>query len=298
MSQGTTSEVWTIGRLLQWTTGWLQQHQVDQPRLSAELLIAHALHCRKIELYTRFDVAATPDQLAAMRELVRRAAEHMPIAYLIGRKEFYSLEFEVTPAVLIPETETLVQKVIDLCRAAARPMRILDLGTGSGCIAVGIARYVPTAALVAADISPDAIEVARRNADRHGVADRIRFCTADWLDLPHDAVPPDGFDIIVSNPPYIAEADIPSLPRNVREYEPRHALTAPGSDGLVFYRRLAAECGRHLRHGGDILVEIGHNQHATVREILSGNDALDYVGTYRDPADPHDRVVHVRRRSE
>ncbi|MGB9625272.1 MAG: N5-glutamine methyltransferase family protein, partial [Phycisphaerae bacterium] len=160
MAEGTSSETWTIGRLLQWTTGWLTRHEVDQPRLSAELLIAHAFGCRKIELYTRFDGVATPEQLAAMRELVRKAAEHEPIAYLIGQKEFFSLAFEVTPAVLIPrpETETLVQKTIDLCRSHPEaPGRILDLGTGSGCIAISVAKYVPGAVVTATDISSEAI---------------------------------------------------------------------------------------------------------------------------------------------
>jgi len=297
MAEGTSNESWTIGRLLQWTTGWLTRHEVDQPRLSAELLIAHAFGCRKIDLYTRFDVAAAPEQLATMRELVRKAAEHEPIAYLIGHKEFFSLAFEVTPAVLIPrpETETLVQKTIDLCRGRPEaPGEILDLGTGSGCIAVSVAKYVPGVVVTATDISPEAIEVARRNAERHGVADRIRLWTADWLDLPPEALPPGGFDIIVSNPPYIPESRVDTLDRNVREYEPRIALTAPGSDGLVFYRRLANECEGKLRPGGSVLVEVGHDQHEAVVEIFTATGRFTHAGTYRDPSDPHDRVVHVR----
>jgi release factor glutamine methyltransferase len=297
MAEGTSSEVWTIGRLLQWTTGWLTRHEVDQPRLSAELLIAHAFGCRKIELYTRFDVAAGPEQLATIRELVRQAAEHVPIPYLIGRKEFFSLEFEVTPAVLIPrpETETLVQKTIDLCRADPEtPMNVADLGTGSGCIAVSVARYVPSAVVTASDISPEAIAVARRNAERHAVTGRVRFYVADWLNLPPDAIPPGGFDVIVSNPPYIPASDVDRLDRNVRDYEPRTALTALGSDGLVFYRRLAAESEGRLRPGGSILVEIGHDQHEAVLAIFASATRFTHAGTYRDPTDPHNRVVHVR----
>lgn len=297
MAEDPSSEAWTIGRLLQWTTGWLARHEVPQPRLAAELLIAHAFGCKKIELYTRFEVAANPDQLATIRELVTKAAEHTPIAYLIGHREFFSLDFEVTPAVLIPrpETETLVQKTIDLCRAGpGSPMKILDLGTGSGCIAVSVAKYVPSAALAASDISPEAIEVARRNAAKHGVTERIRFCAADWLDLPADAIPPGGFDALVSNPPYIPEAEIEHLDRNVRDYEPRISLTVPGSDGLVFYRRLANDYQGKLRPGGSILVEIGHDQLEAVLAILVSAGQLTHAGTYRDPSDPHNRVIHVR----
>ncbi len=296
MAQDTTQETWTIGRLLQWTTGWLTRHGIDQPRLAAELLIAHAFGCRKIELYTRFDVAASPDQLAALRALVQKAAEHAPVACLIGRKEFYSLEFEVTPDVLIPrpETETLVQKTIDLCRARPdTPARILDLGTGSGCIAISIARYVPTAAVTAADISAAAIDVARRNAERHGLAARIRFCMADWLDLAAEDVPPGGFDLIVSNPPYIAAAECDTLPRNVRDYEPRIALDG-GADGLAFYRRLATGYEGRLRYGGEILVEVGAGQRDAVVGIFTAQGRFVHAGTYRDPTDPHDRVIHLR----
>ncbi|MBN1491088.1 MAG: peptide chain release factor N(5)-glutamine methyltransferase [Phycisphaerae bacterium] len=298
MSQETANEAWTIGRLLRWTTGWFEQHGVDAPRLSAELLLAHTFGCKKIELYTRFEHVANPEQLTTMRELVRKAAEHMPVAYLIGRKEFFSLEFEVSPAVLIPrpETETLVQRVIDLCRARPdEPLAILDLGTGSGCIAVAIAKYVPTADLVASDASAEAVEIARHNAERHGVAERIAFCVADGLALEAAVVPLGGFDVIASNPPYIAEADFDALPRNVRDYEPRASLTLPGSDGLAFYRRLAAECGGCLKPDGSILVEIGHDQSQSVPAIFAETRHFTHVGTYRDPTDPHDRVVHFQR---
>ena len=285
MGQATSSDAWTIGRLLHWTTGWLAQHGVDQPRLSAELLIARAMDCKKIELYTRFEVVAAPERLATLRELVRQAAEHAPIAYLVGRKEFYSLDFEVTPA---------VQKTIELCRSAPdAARRILDLGTGSGCVAISIARYVPAAELTAIDASAEAVEVARRNAERHGLTGRIRFAVSDWLNLDAEWIPPGGFDVIVSNPPYIAEREYADLPRNVREYEPRIAL-AGGDDGLTFYRRLASECPGRLRPGGSILVEIGAGQHEAVRAIFDAAKAFTHVGTYRDPADPHDRVIHVR----
>jgi release factor glutamine methyltransferase len=299
MAQETAGDVWTVSRLLKWTTGWLQQHEVDSPRLSAELLLAHALQCRKIELYTRFEAVPGADVLAAFREFVKKAADHVPIAYLIARKEFFSIEFEVTPAVLIPrpETETLVQKAIDLCRADKdRPMSILDLGTGSGCIAISIARYVPTASLTASDVSEEAIAVASRNAERSGVAERIRFVVADGLALPADAVPEGGFDMIVSNPPYIAEPQFEQLDRNVREHEPRISLCG-GPDGLDFYRLLATQAEAKLKPGGSILVEIGAGQRDDVVKVFGSDDRFIHRGTYRDPADPHDRVVHVQGRA-
>lgn len=293
MPQDTAGEAWTIARLLQWTTGWLRQHKVDSPRLSAELLLAHALKCRKIELYTRFEAVPGADVLATFRELVRKAAEHVPIAYLIAHKEFFSIDLEVASAVLIPrpETETLVQKVIDLCRADPdNPKRILDVGTGSGCIAIAIARYVPSADVTAVDISEEALAIARRNAERQGLADRIAFVRADWLAIDPAAAPPASFDLIVSNPPYIAAADYDALPRSVREYEPRLALFG-GTDGLDFYRRLSAGSPALLRGAGMVLVEIGAGRRDAVVKLFEASGRFIHRGTYRDPADPHDRVV-------
>jgi len=257
------------------------------------------MQCRKIELYTRFETVPSPEQLTALREMVKKAAEHYPIAYLIGRKEFFSIEFEVTPAVLIPrpETETLVQKTIELCRNEPdSPKRILDLCTGSGCIAVAIAKYVPNAVLFASDVSPDALAVARRNAERAGLAERITWFEAAGLNLPAGSVEVNSFDILVSNPPYIAESEYEQLPRNVRDYEPRLALAA-GMDGLDFYRRIANESARWLRDGGAVLVEIGANQSHEAIKLFESSGRFIHQGTFRDPTDPHDRVVYVRSRA-
>jgi release factor glutamine methyltransferase len=297
MAEGVSDDVWTVGRLLKWTTSWLARHEVPSPRLSSELVIAHALACRKIDLYLRFEYEPIEAELAAIRSLVRRAAAHEPIAYVVGHKEFYSLDFEVTPDVLIPrpETETLVQQAVELCRAASdATVTVLDVGTGSGCVAISIAKYAPNAVVTASDVSDAALAIARRNAERHGVGGAISFAAADCVGFAPGVAPAGGFDLLVSNPPYVAEAEYEALDRAVREYEPRISL-AGGADGLAFYRRLAAEAGAVVRGGGAMLLEIGAGQRDAVVEILTRGGEFRHAGTYRDPSDPHDRVVHVVR---
>jgi len=296
---GTSEEqtVWTVGKLLSWTTQWFQQRQVEGGRLAAELLLARAMNCRKIDLYTRYDTQPTDEQRAAFRELVQKAGEHTPIAYLLGSREFFSLEFQVTPAVLIPrpETEALAQCMIDLCRSApGRQWRILDLGTGSGCVAVAVAKYAANAILVASDVSADALAVAQANIERHGLGDRIRTILADGLALPPDCIPEGGFDAVVSNPPYISEPVYKGLPPNIRDHEPRVALVPPGSDGLEMYRRFASEAPKVLAFQGRLLAEIGHDQLTAVREIFAAAGRWIFIGTHRDKSDPYERVVELQ----
>ncbi len=287
------TDAWTIGRLLRWTTDHLSRAGVDGPRLSAELLLAHALGCAKIELYTRFDEEPENKQRAAFRDLVQRAADHQPIAYLVGYKEFYSLDFEVTPDVLVPrpETEALVERAIAWCRAAALPeVHLLDMGTGSGCIAIAVLSQVPQVRAVGSDLSAAALVVAERNARRHNVVDRLTLVEADRLALPDRCIPAGGFDLIVSNPPYVAEGDLDILPRNVRDYEPHVALSA-GTDGLTFYATLHDVGPSMLKPGGAVLVEICVGQGEAVRQVMEAGGAFKHAGTWRDPADPHDRVM-------
>lgn len=291
--------VWSIGRLLSWTTEYLGRAGLEEPRLCTELLLAHALGCRKIELYTRFEQIPEDGRRAAFRDLVRRAAAHEPIAYLVGHKEFYSLDFEVSPAVLIPrpETELLVDKVVEHCRGLGdRPVRLLDLGTGSGCIAVAILSRVPQATAVASDVSPEALAVARRNAERHGLGGRVTFIEADGLRLPADIRNGDGrdggdgFEVLVSNPPYVAEREWSSLPPEVREYEPRTAL-AGGEDGLAFYRWIAAEGHEVLARGGSVWLELGDGQRDAVVELFRVTGRYGVGGCWRDAGRSQDRVV-------
>ena len=288
-------EVWTVARLLAWTQEFLQRKGLESPRLCAEILLAHSMKCERLRLFTQHDTAPRATVRDVFRTLVQQAATGRPIAYLTGAKEFFSLTFEVSPDVLIPrpETETLVERTISLVRSAGDSRtRILDLGTGSGCIAVALARHLPVTAVAASDVSESALAVARGNADRHGVADRIDFRAGDLFE-PWQAQgeAPQMFDVIVTNPPYVADDD-PAVEAGVREFEPHEALFA-GADGLAVIRRILADAPRNLAPGGHLLMEIAYNQADAVRVLVS--DAVwERVTTYRDLAG-HERVLHVQR---
>ena len=247
---------------------------IERPRLEAEVLMAQALGVDRGRLAMM--LAATHAASAggpvvpvpaavAFRRMVRRRALREPLAYILGRREFWSLDFVVTPAVLTPrpETELLVESALKLLAAKSSP-RILDLGTGSGAIAVALAKEIPSAEIVATDISREALEVACANARRHGLEQRISFRAGDLF----DAVGPIAFDAIVSNPPYIREADIATLPRDVRDFEPLIALDG-GADGLDFYRRIAREAPGYLNPGGSVAVEIGADMGEDVARLFA-----------------------------
>ncbi len=281
----TTTSAWTIGKLLDWTRGHFDAKGVEDARLCAELLLAHALGCEKIHLYARFHEEPTAEQRTAFRELVKKAAEHYPIAYLIGRREFYSLDFDVTPAVLIPrpETEQIVELVLDRCKQidAAR-IDVLDLGTGSGCLAITLAKREPRIRVMATDVSAPALAVSQTNANKHGVTERVECIESDiFSSLNGQAA--SGFDFIVSNPPYVALRERETLPRNVRDYEPESALFA-GEDGLDFYRALAAPLGDYLRPGGHCFLEIGEDQTDEVTRLMTKDDRVASVAAHKDLA--------------
>ncbi|MEE8169997.1 MAG: peptide chain release factor N(5)-glutamine methyltransferase [Phycisphaerae bacterium] len=297
IAETTESPEWTVGRLLQWTQAHFDARGIDQPRLSAELRLAEALGCQKIDLYTRFDQVPPDDRRTCFRALLVRVAATEPIAYVLGRREFFSLMFHVTPDVLIPrpETETLVERGLAFCRAIDdEQVHVMDIGTGSGCIAVAMARFESRAAVVASDVSTAALAVAQANAERHDVRARILFVEADGPALPADAAPVGGFHLILSNPPYIAESAFDKLPGNVRDFEPRIALVA--GDGLAFYRLLAARGAALLRQGGRCAVEIGLGQADAVVEIFAAAAEFAHVGSYRDLAGMK-RVLAFERRS-
>lgn len=288
---------WTVGKVLAWTCAFLARHEVEEARLASEILLAHALDCRRIDLYTRFEEELTSQQRAVMRELVGRAAQHAPVAYLVGQKEFFSLTFSVTPAVLIPrpETETLVEQVIEHCRARAWAAPVLlELGTGSGCIAVAVLKHLPEARVVATDIDPAALEVARQNAERHGVASRLILIEADRLALPAGMCGVKEFDVVMSNPPYVAARELAALAPNVRDHEPRHALTDE-ADGLSFYVALAEETPKLLASGGAVFVEIAAGQAEAVIQLMHRPPHLSWRATIRDTVLGHERVLHFER---
>jgi release factor glutamine methyltransferase len=290
----TENDQWTIRRILEWTAGHLQRQGIETPRLDAEILLAHARGCQRIELYTRYDHVLTDDERRVMRELVQRRARREPVAYLVGHREFFSLDFQVTPDVLIPrpDTETLVLELLELAKPITSP-RILDVGTGSGCIAVTAAVNRPDAKLTATDVSTAALEVARTNATRHHVIERIRLLHGD-LFAPLNRDQP--FDVIASNPPYVADGEWETLAADVRLHEPRGALTA-GPDGLDVIRRLIAEAADFLVPGGHLLLEIDISQADAVEALLSAETAFNDVRLINDlTARP--RVAHGRRAFE
>ncbi len=282
-----TPESWTVARLLEWTTGRFKERGIDSPRLEAEILLACALGIRRIDLYVRHDQIVDDAGRARFRDMVRRRQEGCPTAHIVGKKEFYSLDFAVSPATLIPrpDTELLVDEALRQAKPLTDPL-IADIGTGTGCVAVALAHRLPKARIVAVDISPEALETARGNATRLGVADRVDFRLGDLL-APLAGLRP---DLIVSNPPYIPTNDIAGLDPGVRDHEPALALDG-GPDGLRVIERLAEQALSLLAPGGRLLVEIGAGQEEGARRVLTS--AGFTVESVRKDGVGHPRVVRA-----
>ncbi|MEI6325185.1 MAG: peptide chain release factor N(5)-glutamine methyltransferase [Gemmataceae bacterium] len=271
---------WTVARLLEWTTAHFASKKTDSPRLEAEILLAQAMGCKRIELYVRHEEIPGEEVRDRFRGLVRRRALGEPVAYLVGYKEFYSLSFRVSPAVLIPrpDTETLVDQALSELKSKAFPMpKLLDLGTGSGCLAIVLAKLIPTLAVTAVDLFQPALDLARLNAQTHKVGDRVQFLLGD-LFCP--LKPAESFDLIVSNPPYIPTADIATLESSVRDFEPKSALDG-GADGLDFYRRILQDASSRLNLGGSLMMEVGFDQAQSVLH-LARDRGFEQVATVPD----------------
>jgi len=286
---------WTIQKLLTWITEYLTKNGVDAPRLSAELLLSHVLGLTRIELYTQFNKAVDKTDLDALHGLVKRAGQHEPVAHLVGRTEFYSIELEVDAHCLIPrpETELLVQKAIEFLRTREGTQHVCDLCTGSGCIAVAIAKNFPAAEVTATDICDAALAVAARNVEKHGLSERVQLLCGDLFDplVPHLDVT--QWDLIVSNPPYVSAGEYEALEKNVKDYEPELALRA-GEDGLDVYRKIAGQIDRYLKDDGALLLEIGYAQGPAVRELLEATGLFAQITVEKD-ANNNDRVVTAKR---
>ena len=282
---------WTIQKLLNWVTEYLTGKGVHSPRLSAELLLCHVLGLTRIELYTQFDKPVPQRKLDTLRDLVRRAGLHEPVAYLTGRTEFYSIELDITADCLIPrpETELLVQRAIEFLRMRDGVQFVCDLCTGSGCIAVAIAKNFPDSRIIATDISAGALEVAARNVTKHGLNERIKLLQGDLFEPLVGQLDVTEFDMIVCNPPYVSSAEYETLAPNVKDYEPKSALLA-GTDGLDVYRRLIDRADSFLKPSAALVLEVGYAQGPAVRELLEQTEVFAEVRIEKDPND-NDRVV-------
>ncbi len=282
------TETWTIKRLLEWTTEYFGRHDSDSPRLEAEILLAAALGCERIQLYTRFAEVPEEPSLGNFRAWVKRRAAGEPVAYLVGHREFYSLKFKVDNNVLIPrpESEHIVVETIEFAKDFSNAaLQIADVGTGSGCLAVAVARHIPQAAIVAIDVSPSALAVAKENAKAHQVSDRIEFFESDVF----EKIPPRQFHLIISNPPYIGKDEVDTVEDSVLKYEPEIALFA-GNDGTAVIRRLLAAAPERLVDGGYLIFETSPIIVDRCLQLVDSQAGINHIKTIKDLAG-HRRVI-------
>jgi release factor glutamine methyltransferase len=274
----------------------LSSHHIEQTRLEAELLLAHVLGLRKEDLIIRRELELTDSQENKLQQLINRRCRKEPLAYIVGHREFWSLEFKVNQKVLIPrpETEGVIERLLSLVgdETGEKVTRILDVGTGSGILAIVAALEIPKAQVTAIDHSGDALEVARENALRHQVTEQVEFLELDFM---HDwnLRESDHYDFILSNPPYIPSKGLEQLMSDVRDYEPRLALDG-GPDGLVCYRRIITSAFPYLKPRGHLIFEIGDNQAAPVKQSLQVHGGFDEIKIIEDLSG-RDRVVSARR---
>jgi len=282
---------WTIGKVARWAADDFRARGITSPRLEAELLLSHVLGTDRIHVIADADRSLSASELESFREAIKRRRKGEPVAYIRGQKEFYGRVFRVDRRVLVPrpDTETLIDVALGRTRHCSLGARTLDVCTGSGCVAITLARERPTSTLCATDISADAIAVARDNALRLGAAHQIRWLVGDLC----DPLSPghDRYDLVVANPPYIPERDYESLPPDIKEFEPRVALLA-GEDGLSVIRRLVAEAPRYMLSGGVIALEVGAGQAAAVSALLGDAGFCDVA--VAKGYGGHERVVSAR----
>ena len=287
---------WTIIKLIRWATSYLKTHDIDSPRATGEILLAHALNVKRIDLYLNYDQPLVADELNTFKMLIKRRIRREPVAYILGTKEFWSMDLKITQDVLIPrpETECLVEVALKYLSQipSVQTQRILELGTGSGAIILALVSQQPRHLYFASDYFKKAAALASRNAARNDFAGRINFFVGDWL----TPLNPEksGFDMIVSNPPYIPSRVIDTLQPEIRCFEPHAALNGD-HDGLSCYRKIIGNAHIYLKPHGLLLLEIGHEQKDDILRIATAcdvyedfNHAEDYIG--------YDRVVWMRKR--
>jgi len=286
----------TLRSVLREAAETLSSNHIEQARLESEILLAHFLGLRKEDIIIYSDQELTDPQEEKFQQLVERRCRKEPLAYIVGHREFWSLEFKVNPKVLIPrpETEGVIERLLNLAgdETSEKVIRFLDVGTGSGILAIVAALEFPKARITAVDNSGDALEIARENALRHQVAERIEFLEMDLMrdwDLPKN----DLYDYILSNPPYIPSRELKQLMLDVRDYEPREALDG-GPDGLACYRCIVANAFPYLKPGGHLIFEVGDDQAEPVQQSLQAHGGLDEIEIVQDLSG-RDRVVSARR---
>ncbi len=262
----TTDEPWTVKRILDWTIGFLKEKESETPRLDAEVLLAHAMKCHRIQLYTQFDHPLTDTQRSVMRDLVKRRAAREPVAYLVGHREFFSLDFLVKPGVFIPrpDTEILVMATLDLLKGMESP-KALELCAGSGCIPIAIVKNHPTVQMQTVELNPQVAEVTQANIDKHQVGNRVTLHIGNLFEPVSST---ERFHVIVSNPPYVQRDEIATLAADIRDHEPHLALDG-GEDGLDVIRQIAAQSPDHLVPDGWLLFELSPEQADAGKQILT-----------------------------
>lgn len=287
------STIWTIKKLLLWTTHYFQEHHLDSPRLDAELLLAHVLHKQRIYLYTDFDLIVEPSELSLYREYIKKRVSGISTAAIIGEKEFMGLTFKVNEDVLIPrpDTETWLEKVIQYHRNE-QGLTVADLGTGSGAILLSFLYYCREDTGVGVDISEKALALAEENGKNLKMDDRVTWRRGDYLTALKEG---ELFDGILTNPPYIPTGDIRGLAEEVR-HEPMNALDG-GADGLTFYRKLAEGAAEHLNDGGFLAAEFGIHQAADVVNLLKETGKFDSFEVITDYGGI-ERAVYCRKKAE
>lgn len=286
-------KIWTIIDLIRWSTEYFANRQIATPRLDAELLLAHTLGIDRTRLYVEYDRPLNAGELSRYRNSASRRVNCEPVAYITGEKEFWSLKFKVNPHVLIPrpETEILLETILQKRNTSApKAPFILDIGTGSGNLAVSLATEFKRSQLAASDLSEAALEIARENAQTHGVSERISWYCGNLFDCLEDIK--GQVDLLISNPPYITEEEMNRLQPEVRDFEPHQALTA-GPDGLDVYKNIIAKAGDWLNKKGLICLEIGHQQAGAVVEMLQASGHFSHIQITKDYAGL-DRVVSAQ----
>ncbi len=289
------SSPWTCLELVRWTTDYFSNHRIESPRIEAEILLAHALEIRRIDLYLNHDKPLGADELARFKSLIKRRLNKEPVAYITGNREFWSLPFSVNPSVLIPrpETECLVEALSPfLSEGDGPPRRLLEMGTGSGAIVISLCHDHPRHLYIAMDQSAAALATARENARRNGLSDRIQWFCGNWeTALAAHA----RFDFIVSNPPYVRSGDIEGLAPEIRLFEPKMALDG-SADGLFAIRRIIETAHLYLKSGGVLALEMGFDQREAVSKIVSAAGQYDPPRFIKDYAGL-DRLLLAKTRS-